>query len=134
MHLRFARSPPEPSLDHHIVPSGSLLSVQSNLLSLHLLEANPGHLGSAVGLEPREDLADPVLSDLLHLAKDAGSEERLGVTQPVLLLLKAHGVEDGGALVVLGQVHAEVHHGLLDALPHVLHLLQHEHVMIEELL
>merc|ERR1719492_728502 len=72
---------PQPGLGDHEGPDGALARVESHLLVLQLLESHPGGLASGSGLQPGEDTADLVLTDLLHLSELSSTEEDLGVTQ-----------------------------------------------------
>ena len=58
---------PLPGLGDHEHADGSLAGVQGQLLVLQLLELHPGGLASGSGLQPGQDAADFVLTDLLHL-------------------------------------------------------------------
>ena len=55
----------------------SNLTVRHSPLVLELLEALPGQVTSDVGLEPGDDLAETVVTQLLHLTQDTGAEEHL---------------------------------------------------------
>merc|ERR1719245_394511 len=110
--------PPQPGLANVPVPDGTLETVQGQLLVLHLLEDKPRGLSSGLGLKPRQDGSNPVLTDFLHVAKVTSTEEDLGVSKPVLLRLSLNGIQDtlGSSLVVLGLSHSG---GSKDVVPHL---------------
>merc|ERR1719189_1242632 len=99
---------PLPGLGNQHVPDGPLATVESKLLVLQLLESNTAGLASGSRLQPGKDGSNLVLTDLLHVTEDTGSEEDLGVTKTELLLVKLDGVHDGSSsssLVILGLGH-----------------------------
>merc|ERR1712079_76813 len=99
---------PEPGLGSHHVPDGSLAGIQSHLLVLQLLESHTASLASGSRLQPGEHGSNLVLTELLHLTGNTGSEEDLGVSKTELLLVHLHYIHDcsSSSLVVLGLGHS----------------------------
>merc|ERR1719192_2291888 len=99
---------PLPGLGNQHVPDGPLATVEGKLLVLQLLESNTAGLATSSRLQPGEDGSNLVLTDLLHVTEDTGSEEDLGVTKTELLLVKLDSAiknSAGSSLVVLGLGH-----------------------------
>lgn len=61
----------------------ALDNLESQSLFLQLLVLLTGQVTTDVGLEPGDDLGQPVVTQLFHLTQDTGAEEYLGVTQTV---------------------------------------------------
>merc|ERR1719297_61271 len=95
---------PQPGLCNHHGSDGSLASVQSHLLVLELLESHSGGLASGSRLQPGKNVSDLVLTELFHLTSNTSSEEDLGVSKTVLLLIHLHNIHDNlsSGLVILG--------------------------------
>merc|ERR1719356_1316587 len=95
---------PQPGLGNHHGSDGSLASVQSHLLVLELLESHSGSLASSTRLQPGKNVSDLVLTELFHFTGNTSSEEDLGVTKTVLLLVHLDNIHDNlsGSLVILG--------------------------------
>merc|ERR1719443_2295369 len=99
---------PQPGLGNHHGSDGSLASIQGHLLVLELLESHSGCLASSSGLQPGKNISDLVLTELFHLTGNTSSEEDLGVTKTVLLLIHLDNIHDnlGSSLVILGLGHS----------------------------
>merc|ERR1719443_2768755 len=99
---------PQPGLGNHHGSDGSLASVQGHRLVLELLESHSGGLASSSGLQPGKNISDLVLTELFHLTGNTSSEEDLGVTKTVLLLVHLDNIHDNlsSSLVILGLGHS----------------------------
>merc|ERR1719284_1237639 len=99
---------PQPGLGNHHGSDSSLASVQGHLLVLELLESHSGGLASSSRLQPGKNVSDLVLTELFHLTGNTSSEEDLGVTKTVLLLVHLDNIHDnlGSSLIILGLGHS----------------------------
>merc|ERR1719189_3530739 len=98
---------PLPGLGDADRPDGALHAVEGQLLVLQLLVLDTGVLTTGSGLQVGEDGSNLVLTNLLDVTKNTGTEEHLGVAETVLLGLELGHVKAslGGALVVLSLGH-----------------------------
>merc|ERR1719188_536278 len=94
---------PQPGLGNHHGSDSSLASVQGHLLVLELLESHSGGLASSSRLQPGKNVSDLVPTELFHLTGNTSSEEDLGMTKTVLLLVHLDNIHDnlGSSLVIL---------------------------------
>merc|ERR1719288_635827 len=99
---------PQPGLGNHHGSDGSLASIQGHLLVLELLESHSGGLASSSRLQPGKNVSDLVLTELFHLTGNPSSEEDLGVTKTVLLLVHLDNIHDNlsSSLVILSLGHS----------------------------
>merc|ERR1711884_208281 len=65
------------------------------LLVLKLFELHSGCLSTSTGLEPGKDGANLVLTDLLHITCNSGSEKDFGVSKTEFLLVQFDDIHHG---------------------------------------
>lgn len=68
---------PRPGTQLQVLAQIALHHLQSDTLLLDLLVVLTGQVTSDPGLQPRHDLAQTVVTELLHLTQDSGAEEHL---------------------------------------------------------
>merc|ERR1712223_228997 len=93
--------PPKPSLTNVVVTNGSLEAVESQLLILQLLEDETRGFSSGLGLQPRQDRANSVFTNLFHETKDTSTEEDFGVSKTELLRVQCNGLHDCSSSILV---------------------------------
>merc|ERR1719150_1756189 len=84
--------PPKPSLTNVVVTNGSLEAVESQFLILQLLEDETRGFSSGLGLQPRQDRANTVFTNLFHETKDTSTE---------LLRVQCNGLHDCSSSILV---------------------------------
>uniref|UniRef100_A0A2M4DMR2 Uncharacterized protein n=1 Tax=Anopheles darlingi TaxID=43151 RepID=A0A2M4DMR2_ANODA len=85
--------PPGPGTQLQVLAQIALDDLQGDALFLHLLELLTRQVTTAPGLHPGHDLAEALITELLHLTQDTGTEEDLGVTNTVGVRVQTDGFE-----------------------------------------
>merc|ERR1719150_2462521 len=93
--------PPKPSLTNVVVTNGSLEAVESQFLILQLLEDQTRGFSSGLGLQPRQDRANSVFTNLFHETKDTSTEEDFGVSKTELLRVQSNGLHDCSSSILV---------------------------------
>ena len=69
--------PPGPGTQLQVLAQIALDDLQGDALLLHLLELLTRQVTAAPSLHPGHDLAETLITELLHLTQDTGTEEHL---------------------------------------------------------
>lgn len=70
---------PGPGTELQVLAQVALDNLEGDALFLELLEAPAGQITTGPGLHPGHDLAQTLITELLHLTQDTGAEEHLFV-------------------------------------------------------
>jgi len=68
---------PGPGTELQVLAQVALDNLEGDALFLELLEALTGQVTTGPGLHPGHDLAQTLITELLHLTQDTGAEEHL---------------------------------------------------------
>lgn len=112
---------PRPGTQLQVLAQIALHHLQSDTLLLDLLVVLTGQVTSDPGLQPRHDLAQTVVTELLHLTQHSGAEEHLWLLQWPMLEGRCHNSYVNLSMHAFG-THLQVIQGLFHKLNHNTHI------------
>uniref|UniRef100_A0A182JJS0 Uncharacterized protein n=1 Tax=Anopheles atroparvus TaxID=41427 RepID=A0A182JJS0_ANOAO len=96
--------PPGPGTQLQVLAQIALDDLQGDALLLHLLELLTRQVTAAPGLHPGHDLGETLITELLHLTQDTGTEEDLRFAIRVCAGVRNAIIRRGSAVWKLGRI------------------------------